>query len=153
MTRSKHKPKESTTTAKTEYFVFDACTLIAFFNDEVGADKTEQLIERARMGEIQVYCMSINVYEVYYDTLRHNDLKKAEELLNDIYDLPFTIIESIDRAMMRDAGYFKIKYKMSVADSFALALAKQLDAKIVTTDHHEFDPIEKDDELQFFWLR
>lgn len=41
-------------------FVFDACALIAYFNDEAGADKAERLIEQAREGEVQLYASSIN---------------------------------------------------------------------------------------------
>ena len=39
------------------------------------------------------------------------------------------------------------------ADSFALALAAQLDASLISTDHHEFDDVEKSGEVKFFWLR
>jgi len=42
---------------------------------------------------------------------------------------------------------------MSVADSFALALTTQLNASLISTDHHEFDDVEKSDEVKFFWLR
>jgi hypothetical protein len=42
---------------------------------------------------------------------------------------------------------------MSLADSFALGLAKQLNARVVSTDHHELDAVEKSGEVQFFWLR
>lgn len=136
-----------------ECFVFDACAFIAYFNNEAGADKAEDLIDRARNGEVQIFATSINVYEVYYDSLRHGSQDKAEEILKDIYNLPLTIVESIDRAIIRRAAYFKTKHKMSVADSFALALAKKLNAKVVSTDHHEFDAVEKAGELQFFWLR
>ena len=73
--------------------------------------------------------------------------------MDDIDNLPLTIIETIDYVIIRTAGYFKTTYKMSVADSFALGLAKQLDAKIVSADHHEFDPVEKTGDLQFFWIR
>jgi len=136
-----------------ECFVFDACAFVAYFNNETGADKAELLIDRARNGEVQLFATSVNVYEVYYDTLRHGSQEKAEELLKIIYGLPLTIVELIDRAIIRRAGYFKTTYKMSVADSFALALAKEINAKVVSTDHHELDAVEKAGELQFFWLR
>ncbi len=135
------------------HFVFDACAFIAYFNNELGADKAEQLLESARRGEIQLYAMSVNLYEVYYDALRSGSPEKAEEVLLDFYTMPLNIVELIDRPLMRLAGYFKTHFKMSFADSFALALAKKMDAKVVTSDHHEFDNVEKAGALQFFWLR
>ncbi|MFQ5632170.1 MAG: PIN domain-containing protein [bacterium] len=54
---------------------------------------------------------------------------------------------------MRHAGRYKTTYQMSLADSFILAYAKLLEARVVTTDHHEFDNIDKLGELQFCWLR
>ncbi len=134
-------------------FVFDACAFIAYFNDEPGADKAERLIEEARRSENQLYAMSVNLYEVYYDALRRGSSEKAEEVLLDLYTMPFNVVETVDRPLMRLAGYFKTQFKMSLADSLALALAQKVNAKLVTTDHHEFDNVEKAGALSFFWLR
>lgn len=134
-------------------YVFDACALIAFLNDEDGADKVEQLFELAWAGEVELYATSVNLYEVYYDALRHTSPGKAEELLADLYALPITVVESVDRSLIRLAAHFKTMHRMSVADSFALALARQLGASLVSTDHHEFDDVEKSGEARFFWLR
>jgi predicted nucleic acid-binding protein len=38
-------------------------------------------------------------------------------------------------------------------DAFALALAERLDIPLVTTDHHEFDAIERKGHFRFMWLR
>ena len=134
-------------------YVFDACALIAFLNDEEGANKVEALFEQAGIGEVELYAMSVNLYEVYYDALRHTSAEKAEELLTDLYALPITVIENVDRPLIRLAAHFKTTYRMSVADSFALALTTQLNASLISTDHHEFDDVEKSDEVKFFWLR
>lgn len=57
------------------------------------------------------------------------------------------------RTLIRLAARFKTAYQMSVADSFALALAANLNASLVSTDHHEFDSVEIAGEIRFFWLR
>lgn len=134
-------------------YVLDACALIAFFNDEEGAEKAEHLFEQAKASEAELSTMSINLYEVYYDALRHKPLEEAKKLLADMYTLPITIVEKLDRPLIQLAAYYKTTYSMSVADSFALALATQLDASLVSTDHHEFDAVDKSDEVAFFWLR
>ncbi len=40
-----------------------------------------------------------------------------------------------------------------MADSIALGLGKQLKAKVVTADHHEFDKIEEKKSADFYWIR
>jgi predicted nucleic acid-binding protein len=142
-----------TTETAVNHYVLDACGLIAFFNDEQGAEKVEQLFNQAGEGKVELYAHAINLYEVYYDALRHGSSEKAEELLGDLYHLPITIVENLDRPLMRLAAQFKINHRMSVADSFALALAAQLNAFLISTDHHEFDAVEKTGATKFFWLR
>jgi predicted nucleic acid-binding protein len=134
-------------------YVLDACALIAFLNDEEGADKVEQLLIQAIQGQVELYATSVNVYEVYYDALRHTSAEKAEELLTALYELPVTVIENVDKGFIRLAAYFKTKHRVSVADSFALALAKQLEAQLASTDHHEFDAVDESGDAVFFWLR
>ncbi|NUO79698.1 PIN domain-containing protein [candidate division KSB1 bacterium] len=150
--QTQNMPSEETVTSPAR-FIFDACAFIVYFNNEPGAEKAEQLIEGAKLGVNELYAMSVNLYEVYYDALRSGSPEKAEEVLLDLYTMPLSIVETVDRPLMRDAGYFKTHFKMSLADSLALALARKVNAKVVTTDHHEFDNVEKADALQFFWLR
>jgi len=50
-------------------------------------------------------------------------------------------------------GKYKTSYRISYADAFVLALAEQEKAIVISTDHHEFDPVEKTGEIRFFWLR
>ena len=39
------------------------------------------------------------------------------------------------------------------ADAFALALAERLHVPLITTDHHEFDAVERKGHFRFMWLR
>ncbi len=45
----------SQATTTVERFVFDACAFITLLNNEIGADRAEQLIGRAKSGEMQFY--------------------------------------------------------------------------------------------------
>lgn len=135
-----------------ERFVFDACALIAYLNDEVGAEMVEELFESARHNEIQLFVAAVNVYELYYDCLKRDDAT-AQALVDDIYELPLTIVEELNRPLMQSAGKFKAKYRISLADSVALGLAQQLNAYLVTSDHHEFDTIERDGGACIWWIR
>ncbi len=135
-----------------ERFVFDACALIAYFNDEVGAEVVEALLERAGQGNTRLYVAAVNVYELFYDCLRR-DAATAQQLVDDLYNSSLTIVELLNRPLMQYAGEFKRNYRVSLADSVALGLAQQLNAYLVTSDHHEFDPIDQDSKVQFLWIR
>ena len=135
-----------------ERFVFDACALIAYLNDEPGADKIEDLLDQAQQNHVQLYVTAVNIYEVFYDCLKR-DAATARQLVDEIYGLPITVVESLDRPLMDAAGGFKVSYRVSLADSLALGLAQELNARLVSTDHHEMDQIDRDGKMQFHWLR
>lgn len=138
---------------KQETFVLDASSLIAYFNGEEGADMVEKLFERSLSEEIEIYICAVNLGEVYYDCLRAKDAEEAEKLLTKVEMLPVIIYREIDDELLRFAATFKVGEKVSYADSFALGLARLKDGKLVTTDHKEFDPIEKKGEIKFYWIR
>ncbi len=130
-------------------YLLDACALIAFFNEEAGAKVVETLFE----NQEEIFISIVNVYEVYYDACRTDSEEKAKELLDDIDKLPLKIINNIDREVIIKAARFKVDFSISLADSIALGLGKQLNAKVVTADHHEFDKIEEKKSADFYWIR
>lgn len=136
----------------TERYVLDACALIAYFSDEAGAEVVEDLLELAAQERIQCFVAAVNVYELFYDCLKR-DAATARQLVDDIYSLPITVVEALDRTLMQNAGAFKVAYRVSLADSVALGLASQLNAQLVSSDHHEFDQIEADEKARMFWIR
>ena len=53
-----------------ERFVLDACALIAYFNDEVGAEVVEDVLEHLRQRPPRLYVAAVNVYELLYACLQ-----------------------------------------------------------------------------------
>lgn len=135
-------------------YVLDASALIAFFTAEEGGTLVAKLIAQASQGEMELHLAAINLFEVYYDYLKRGATpNEASEFLDALYDLPLAIADRFERPWLEAAANLKTAYKISVADSLALALAQQLQAPLVTADHHEFDEIEKADAAQFYWIR
>ena len=64
--------------------VFDACALIAYVNNESGADAVENLLEKAVNDEVTILMHKLNLLEVYYYILKKYDEKAALKLLDDI---------------------------------------------------------------------
>jgi len=130
--------------------VLDACALIAFFNNETGAEVVASVLD-----EIPSVDMSaINLLEIAYDAIRQSgDPHSANEILDAVSQLPIRIHWEIDYALFHHAARLKAAYRISLADACALALAKTLNAPVVTTDHHEFDALDQQGIATFVWIR
>jgi predicted nucleic acid-binding protein len=131
----------------------DACALIASIAGEDGAEKVHKMLEAAFDGGIGIIMNKINVLEVYYDIYRTYGQGNAFKFLNDIKSIPIEINSEMTDDLLKEAGRFKVTYKISLADSIVLAEAKVNDAYIITADHHEFNIVEKSEDIQFFWIR
>ena len=55
--------------------------------------------------------------------------------------------------LYRTIGKDKANEVLSDADSFALAQAIVSEGELMTSDHHEFDPVEGQEAISFCWIR
>ena len=136
-----------------EVYFLDACSVIAFFQKEPGFEKVRELLEKSDAGQCTLYMNKINTLEIYYGLYREDGPTVADRFLDEMKQLPVEIIDNIDDMLFLEAGRLKATYKISLADSIALAGAKIRDAYLVTSDHHEFDIIDRKKELKFYWIR
>ena len=136
-----------------QVYVIDACALIAFLADEEGAGKVEGILKEAEKGKCKLFMNRINLLEVFYGVYREEGKEKAEEVLERILKLPIKIIKIIKSKVFKAAGRLKATYKISLADSIALAETFTKKALILTADHHEFDEIEGKEKINFSWIR
>ena len=133
--------------------VLDACALLALLRNEPGADIVAAALNAAVNGEAEIIMNKVNILEVYYDLYRTLGKDKADGILAEIKKRPLTINAEITDEIFEEAGRLKASYKISLADSFALAQAKVSDSELLTSDHHEFDPIELTESTVFSWIR
>jgi len=134
-------------------YILDACSVIAYFLKEDGADIVKNLIGDAIDNKTELSMHKLNLYEVYYDTWKSQGEETAVNMYNTFMKLPISIVDSISDEMMAEAARFKTKHNVSVADSFALATARLEGAALITSDHHEFDPVDKKGDIDFLWIR
>jgi len=134
-------------------FVLDACALLAFLLDEEGAVEIEKILLDAENGDCTVVVNKINALEIYYNILRMSGTARADEILNAIAIMPLTIIDTLEDPVFKEAGRIKAGYRLSLADSIAVAETKVRNARLVTSDHHELEPLERDKEVSIFWFR
>lgn len=119
--------------------VFDACAMIAYLRGEPGAD----IVENYLLNDQDEYIThAINVCEVYYDFLSASDEATAKSVVKDLRAAGIRINKIITTSFWQEAGKYKgTLHRVSLADCFAIALTNRLGGTLVTSDHHEFDPI------------
>ena len=133
-------------------YLFDACTLIALLNGEDEAEKVTELVTNAFEGKDSVFISSVQALEVYYDRIYIMGREYADTFLDNLFSSPIVIISEITGDLIREAGRFKTSYSMSLADSIMCAIAKNLNATLVTKDN-EIKPVENAGEFSVVWLK
>jgi len=125
---------------KRPIYILDSFALLAYFQAEAGGAKVKDILKQAKMGDVATSLSLINLGEVIYITGRKLSKDKAKEILLDIFLLPIQLAEvTMDRVLA--AAQVKAQYPISYADAFAVALAQELNATIVTGDS-EFKRVE-----------
>lgn len=105
-----------------------------------GADIVQGLLEKARAGEVAVLVSFMSFMEVYYIALQERDVKEAQERVDLMAALPVLCVEST-RALGILAAELKTAHRLSVADAWIAALAKERAATLVHKDP-EFEQVE-----------
>jgi predicted nucleic acid-binding protein len=129
--------------------VLDSFALIAYFRDEPGAETMENLLVSAGKKDNPLLMTDVNYAEVKYSILKQDGAEAWGKAAKVLEGLPIDF-HSTTRALADAAADFKARYKLSLADAFAAALAKERRAELVTGDL-EFKPLEKEIKVQ--WLR
>ena len=128
----------------------DVCAVIAYLRQEVGAEVLREIIERPNTFLAMHAC---NLGEVYYDFFRDDGLAAAQTAWANTLVLPLALRRDADDVYIQRVGVIKVAERVSFADAFALALAERLRVPLITTDHHEFDAVERKGHFHFLWLR
>lgn len=118
-------------------FVMDSYAMLAYFRNERGGEKVEQILNEAAEGKHSLYMTCINAGEVYYMAHRKDGAEKAVLVWKALCQFPITITDA-DSAFTLKASNIKARYKLSFADAFAAALSISKKATLLTGDD-EFD--------------
>lgn len=128
--------------------VLDSYALMAFFEDEPGADFVRGLIQKAVESNTSLLMSIVNLGEVWYSIARTNTPETADQYVHEIKGMGIEIVD-IDWTLTRQAAAFKINGSISYADCFAAALAKLRKAELITGDK-EFKVLQ--DEIKISWV-
>jgi predicted nucleic acid-binding protein len=129
-------------------YVLDSYAIIAFFEDEAGADLVADVLQELIRKKSQGFMSIINWGEIYYSTMKEQGVEKAEQAIWQLQKYPIQLVEA-DRSLTYEAAKLKGIYKIAYADCFATALAMKLKARLITGDP-EFKKI--DHRLDVLWI-
>ncbi len=128
--------------------VLDSHALLALLRDELGAEAVATILEKAGQRDRPVHMTEVNYAEVQY-TIRRKDGDAAwATIAGELRAAPIEF-HPADRRLADLAADFKARFKISMADAFAAALAKEKKAELVTGDP-EFKALEE--EIKINWL-
>ena len=129
-------------------YVFDSYAILAFLEDEKGADLVETALKEVISSKARGFLSVINWGEIYYSVMREQGQDEAEVVLAHVPSYPIELVNA-NLDLTKAAARLKGRYPIAYADCFAAALAKKKKAKVLTGDP-EFKLFEN--EVEIMWL-
>ncbi len=129
--------------------VLDASALMTFFHDRPGAEKIEELLDRAAAGDCELVMSVVNWGEVYYSVWRGEGEATAQNIAAEIAQLPIDLIPATF-VLTKLSAELHARHKLPYADCFAASLAATRDAPVATADS-DFARVEN--HIQVLWIR
>jgi predicted nucleic acid-binding protein len=129
--------------------VLDSHALLSLLRDEPGAEEVEKILTEAARRDERAHMTEVNYTEVQYIVRRKDGEAAWRTIAGELIAAPIQF-HAADRVLADGAADFKTRYKISLADAFAAALAREQNAELVTGDP-EFKPLEK--EIDINWLK
>ena len=127
-------------------FVLDTFAMLAYLQGESNGVRVRGIFQSGRQN---VYMSLINVGEVLYITERKQGIRKAQEVLASIRQLPINLLP-VDEQTIFAAAHIKANYTVSYADTFAIVAAQTVGGTLITGDP-EFGAVE--DIVNIEWLQ
>ncbi len=121
-------------------YVLDSSAFLTFFEDEKGAEIVQELLERAKKFEIDIFVCFATFVEIFYITFRKQGQEEARKRVKLMSRLAITRIES-SKELGLIAGRLKATHKLSFADAWIAATAVLYDSTLVHKDP-EFEQLE-----------
>ncbi len=134
---------------KNKTYVLDSNALFALLQNEEGQRIVADLIEVADKEQAQLFLSLINWGEILYIVEREQGRHLAQLVMNDIGKLPILFC-GVDQDRIAAAAHIKARYPIAYADAFAVALAQEIEAPVVTGDP-EFKKVES--LVDVLWIR
>jgi ribonuclease VapC len=131
-------------------YVLDSFAVLAYFEGEPGMARVRALLSEAAKSALALHLSIINLGEILYIVEREQGLVAAHRALAALDQLPIRV-QPADRSGVLSAARVKARYSISYADAFAVVVAQEQQAVLLTGDQ-EFKRLETDGVLRVEWL-
>jgi uncharacterized protein len=123
--------------------IFDAYAVLCWLQGEDNSLDIEKLLEKAESKFIEILISAINIGEIYYMLKKSRKGDKADSFLLEARGggFPWQIIPATNGRIW-EAALIKSRHRVSYADAFAIALAIEFNAPLVTGDPEIVDASE-----------
>lgn len=121
--------------------VLDTFAMLAYLQGESNGVRVHEILQSVQSGHQNIYMSLINVGEVLYITERKQGIRKAQEVLSSIRQLPIKLLPADEQAIFA-AAHIKANYTISYADAFAIVAAQTVGGTLITGDP-EFGAVEE----------
>jgi ribonuclease VapC len=121
--------------------VFDTQAVLILYLGEKGAEQVANLLQQVLEQKRHGYMNVVNLAELYY-ILSRKSRNVADEKERNLRSFGVKIVSVQDNALWKEAALLKAKHSLSLADAFAAATAKTLNAKLITGSDPEFDNLD-----------
>ena len=120
-------------------YVLDTSALLAFREDEMGANEVEKILRKGEKGECEVYLSFMTLMELCYRVWQDKGEQFAKEILAETEALPIKRMGGKKELLIK-AARIKASFQLSVADSWIIATAWEKEANLVHKDP-EFEQV------------
>lgn len=132
---------------KPKTIVLDSWAIMSYLQGEPSAEKVANIIADAHEDNVPLLMSAVNAGEVWYIIARRTSEADADRCIRELKQLGIEWVDA-DWEIAHEAGRFKAKHRMSFADCFAAALAKQRKALLLTGEP-EFKQLEQVITIEF----
>lgn len=116
-------------------YLLDTSAVMAYLEDEAGADRVEELLRRER-----TLLPFATVLEVHYTAIQERGAAVAQERLAGLKALPCVWLHTVDEATLLAASRLKAAHRLSFADALVAGFAMSRNAILVHKDP-EFEAV------------
>ena len=123
-------------------FVLDASALMAFLDNEPGADVVEGLLLDPANT---CFAHAVNLCEAYYVFHRKSGEAAAQNAVATLLAANVVFREDMDLDFWQEIGRLKSpRRSIPLGDCVCIVLAQRVSGEVVTSDHPDFDPISRE---------
>jgi uncharacterized protein len=111
----------------------DSWALVAWVRNEPAASLFEVFLIDAEAGKVELAMSWINAAATFYILAKRNGADVAEEFLTRLPSLPIRLVAPDEQGILA-AARIKAVHPIAFGDAFALALAQEEHASVITGD-------------------